>query len=243
MRDAFADLVLGSTCLGCRRPGRRVCPGCGAALPDSVADTFAVVPDPCPDGLAPVVAAAGYDGLVRQLVVQHKEEQAFGLVRPLARLLTLAVRSALADLPDEAAPVPVPVPVLVPVPSRPATVRARGHDPLRRTVLRTARTLRREGVAVAAVPLLRQVRRPADQSGLDAGARASNLTGAFAVAPAAMRRWHGAGIPIAIVCDDVVTTGSTVREAQRALEVAGVPVHGIAVVAATRLRRRRGSTP
>ncbi|HEY0949869.1 MAG TPA: ComF family protein, partial [Nocardioides sp.] len=41
-----------------------------------------------------------------------------------------------------------------------------------------------------------------------------------------------------LVCDDVLTTGSTAREAQRALESVGLAVAGHAAIAATRRRSR-----
>jgi predicted amidophosphoribosyltransferase len=128
--------------------------------------------------------------------------------------------------------------LLVPVPSRTEVVRQRGHDPMLRVVRRASSLLRARGHVVQAVPLLRQRLPVADQAGLTASRRARNLSDSLGVAPAALRAVARRGVAVtAVVCDDVLTTGATAREAQRALEEVGVPVLGITCLAATRRRR------
>jgi predicted amidophosphoribosyltransferase len=130
--------------------------------------------------------------------------------------------------------------VLVPVPSRPATVRARGHDPTWAVTSRAARLVAGAGDDVTAQRLLHLRPGVVDQAGLDAAGRAANLAGSMSCPTARLhrlaRRRSRARV---VVCDDVLTTGSTAREAQRALESVGLEVAGIAVVAATQRRSRR----
>ena len=112
--------------------------------------------------------------------------------------------------------------------------------PVLALVRAAARELERGGVPARAVPLLATRPGVADQSGLDTAARAANLHGALRVRPGPLRRLAG-GVPEiagAVVCDDVVTTGATLVEAQRALRAVGVPVLGSATVAATARRAR-----
>jgi predicted amidophosphoribosyltransferase len=89
---------------------------------------------------------------------------------------------------------------------------------------------------VAVAPLVVS-RGAADQAGLDARGRAANVHLSMHC-PAALlarvaRRHRQAHL---VVCDDVVTTGATAREAQRALAAVGLTPVAIAVVAATRRR-------
>ncbi len=74
------------------------------------------------------------------MVLAHKERGVLALATPLGRLLAVAVVAALAD----AATGPV---VLVPVPSRPASVRSRGHDPTWTMTVRAAAWLGANGVS------------------------------------------------------------------------------------------------
>jgi predicted amidophosphoribosyltransferase len=221
--DAALDLLLGGRCVGCGRPGRALCVACASGLPSVGRPAW---PEPVPPGLAPPWAAEEYAGAVRELVLAHKEHGVLSLRAPLARLLAVAVAGAV--------PPAEPV-VLVPVPSRPSAVRTRGHDPTAAVTAGAARLLRRHGYDALAVPLLRTRPGLRDQAGLTADERAANLDGSLRCRSEALRglarRRPAARF---VVCDDVITTGATAREAQRALESVGLVVAAVAAVAATR---------
>ena len=198
------------------------CVGCGApgrSLCHACAHCLptsgrSVRPTPCPPGLAACFAAGEYADLLRAMVIAHKEHGVFALAEPLGRALAVA-----------AAP-------------------ARGHDPMLRIARATCRSLRRGGVFVRVARLLDVIGPVLDQAGLDSRQRAANLAGSMTVRPGLRRALAHAAVPVSVlVCDDVLTTGATAREAQRALEDAGLRVRAIATVAATRRRLPVGNAP
>jgi predicted amidophosphoribosyltransferase len=235
--DACLDLLLGSSCAVCGLPGRVFCELCASDLPDGA---YVCWPTPCPSGLAVPMAAGAYDGALQVLVNAHKERAQFSLARPLGGLLAQSVE-ALTGGPEAAFAGSW---VLVPVPSRGRVVRARGHDPMLRVTRHAAMILRRRGLRITVSVLLRSGSVVRDQSGLDAQARAANLAGTMTAVSGQVARLRGADPDTRyVVTDDVLTTGSTAREAQRALEAGGLRVHGIATVAATRRRLSRTTHP
>jgi len=95
----------------------------------------------------------------------------------------------------------------------------------------------REGHNACAAPLLMSSRSVVDQAGLSAGQRSANLAGSMTcpsprLARLALRHPHA----LVVICDDVLTTGATAAEAQRALTAVGLTPVAIAAIAATRRR-------
>ncbi len=225
---AVGDLLLGARCLACLRPWWGLCPDCRAALRARTGRLTR--PTPCPDGF-PITATAGdYDAPLRRLIVAHKERQALALAPMLGELLAVACWQLLRTRVDGAPAGPV---TLVPVPSARAAVRNRGYDATT-TLARRAAARLRPALPVRVRRLLRHSRSVHDQSGLDAGARHRNLADSLRVRDvAATRAAAAAGGPVIIV-DDLVTTGATLAEADRALSAAGITVLGAATIAATR---------
>ena len=209
------DLLFPRRCLGCNAPGAALCLSCRDAQVPLVAARAPI----------PIIAGSRYDGAVRAAILRYKERGRRDLVGPLSVLLSRAIGAALA----EARPLDRCRPVLVGIPSNRKDAAARGGDHVAR-LARPAAVRSGTGLAPGVLTLVRAKR---DSAGLDARSRAENLAGAFAARaakPAAA----------AIIVDDIVTTGATLREATRTLAEVGWPVLGAAVVAATPRRAAQG---
>ena len=203
---ALLDLVIPVLCVGCGASGSPFCAGCVRA---SARPLTMHVP-------LPVAAYGWYTGPLRTALIRYKERGRRDLAEPLARLLETALAGAF----ERAPPAGI---VLVPVPSARAAARQRGGNHVFRLARRAGRAL-----DLPVSPLLRLQWAVRDSAGLGAAQRGTNLAGAMSAprCPDAVRRW-------AVIVDDIVTTGTTVREAARALAAAGWHVPGAAVVAAT----------
>ncbi len=222
----LADLVLPAVCGGCARAGTALCPACAATLRSGAqeVETAALV-----DGAPSTFAAAVYQGPVRSVVLGWKARGRHDLTPVLGAALAGALLS-LEGLCPPTGPGARPS-VLVPVPSARRSRRARGAhltaDLARAGVASLVATGNEPRTVVVGRTGLVLQRQPDDQVGLAGARRSANVAGAHR----ACRSLRGAHV---VVIDDVVTTGSTLREAARALESVGAVVVGAAVVAAAR---------
>lgn len=223
--SALLDLVVPLGCAGCGAPESVavVCPPCGRSL---LPPPGLLSPWPAPAGLPHVAALGRYEGVLRELILAHKERHRLTLTRLLGLHLARVVVSVLWG--ETLRPV-----VLVPVPSQAKTTRERGHNPVLRMAGVAAADLQRVGIQATVVPALRIARPVADQAGLNAAERRANLAGALAVVgrrPTELVDRH------VVLVDDIMTSGATLLEATRALRQHRIPVRGAAVLAATALR-------
>jgi ComF family protein len=222
LRDLI-DLLLPEQCAGCGREPVLLCDTCARPLRAPARPVRAAVA-----GIPPPWTVAAYEGPLRAILAAYKERGRTALAAPLGEALARAVQAALprpSHSPDAELR-------LVWVPSGRRAVRRRGHDPLRGVAEVAVRRLWADGVPVPMLDALRQRGRVADQAGLSARQRAANLRGAVEA------RACVAGCRVVLV-DDVVTTGSSLAEAARALRAAGAEVVGAATIAATPRHRRR----
>jgi ComF family protein len=201
---ALLDLLAPPACAACGRgleDDRALCGPCASALVQPARG----IPAPAP--LAACVAAVAYAGGAEAWIRRFKypraglaglDPEAIAVLRRLAR--------------DAAARAPGPPPdLVVPVPLHPRRLRARGYNP----AALLARAVAREVGAPCDPVALRRIRDTQSQTGLDRRSRRRNVRGAFAA------RGPGRLPGLVWLVDDVLTTGSTLAEAARALRAGG----------------------
>jgi ComF family protein len=191
-------------CAGCAEDlerNRLSCPRCALPLsaPAPLCGECLRSAPPFAAAYAPFVYGHPLDLLVGRLKFAH------GLAA--GRVLSQLWLAAIAE-----APPPLPQ-LIVPVPLHAQRLRERGYN----QALELARPIARALRIPLAVDLLERTRATPAQSMLDSAARRRNLRGAFEV------RTDAGPLPAhAVLFDDVMTTGATLRECARTLRRAGV---------------------
>ena len=209
MRQFITDVVKGLTsliyptqCLGCYKGGSSLCVDCALhwTYQPSIVQKIPF----------PIYAIAPYSIEVSRVVLLAKEN---GNVQAQSMLAT-----AIAQLLASATPQNFKECFLVPIPSKRSSIRRRGEKfliPILSEVTKIMSSKSETHYSVAEIlEIQRSVR---DQSGLTSKERVANMKSAYRVKLPVKSEKNFAANPVIIV-DDVITTGSTMASAYRALK-------------------------
>jgi len=218
MRKAFyplLDLVYPKRCPGCHLPSASICESCKSFWQKQTI-SITLRKNQVSDLL--VVSVAQYRDEVRAVLLAYKEDGE----REAGKVLTEALLQARRGISNYS------VCTFVPIPSNPKSVRRRGRDFMLDLCNQVA--IQSGDKVLSIIKVNRDVQ---DQSKLSEKERSQNLVGAFDCAPKNLKLL--AKFPIILV-DDLLTTGATLREAQRALRQRGViPIGAITAAHTARL--------
>jgi len=222
------DLALPAVCVGCGREGTPICDRCGLALRARAGVTPGVpigMPSDVPAPLLQLDWCGPFNGVIRDALHAIKYRGDVRIAEPLGLAVAERWREAGAggDL-------------VVHVPVHPTRARERGYDQAERIARVVAREL---GLAHRAA--LVRARATMAQFSLDRAARATNVSGAFALANFALANLATAGGGAAgvggrwvLLVDDVVTTGATLAACAEVLLASGAV--GVSAVTVARER-------
>jgi predicted amidophosphoribosyltransferase len=205
-------LLFPTKCFGCRELGYSICSICRKLWNPHIYQSTIF-------NLA-VYSAIPYSPVAKNILLAAKEQSIKSADQLVRNAMTASLQGLFQKYQNCA---------LVPIPSGPASNRRRGRDFINEMALLVAKDM---GVAV--LPLLEQQRLVRDQSKLNIASRRENLAMALSIKPQFRGNYLSENV---VILDDLVTTGSTINEANRALTKAGFKVLA-AATACVALRRR-----
>ena len=213
--NLFSDLkylLFPTRCFGCRELGYSICSQCRRQwnphlFQSRVSDVA-------------VYSAISYSPVAKNILLAAKEQS----IKSADQLVHIALRASLQELFQKHSSC-----ALVPIPSGRSSNRRRGRDFINEMAISVAKDF---GVAV--LPLLEHRRVIRDQSNLNIAGRRENLAMALSIKPEFHGIYSGESV---VILDDLVTTGATINEANRALTRGGFKVQA-AATACVALRRR-----
>ena len=169
------------------------------------------------------MAATDFDQVSAQLIHAYKDSGRSALAQQFAAAMVPLLPMLPLPSTERA--------TLVAVPSRVSSIQQRGYSPATLIASSLARQARRQAGLDLAVDnnLVWRVKESADQATLGVEARHTNLRHTMQASARAKHR------PVILV-DDIVTTGSSLFETARALEVEGAKVLGFVTFSETILR-------
>lgn len=196
---ALQEIIFPSRCLGCGVLGLAVCSSCRSDWHPHIYRQWSIS-----NPTFPIYSSVLYSVTGGKVLLSAKENSLIAA----DEIVLNALNHSLAYFQRE-----IQGDFLVPIPSRKSVARLRGRQFISALGNQLSQT--------SGLPIydnLRHTRQVQDQSGLDAKSRAENLDGSLK----SMNFLSGR----AIVIDDLVTTGATLREAVRALRTVGIEVAG-----------------
>lgn len=174
-----------------------------------------------------VFSSITYNEVAKRVVLSAKENS----LRTARNLIVSEIKVNVEKLCLSEATLPREV-LLVPIPSSARAKRRRGGDFILEISRAISAELNRElnGIRFTSSSLLKMSRKILDQTELTQSQRELNLSGAFKIAQDFFT------VKPIIIIDDVITTGSTLREAVRALKERNLTVLGAATACASQRR-------
>ena len=195
--QSLQEILFPIRCIGCSQLGLEICSSCRRYWHPHIYRTWA---DGTPQ--LPIYSAVTYSALAGKIILAAKEDGILQAERLITTALIHALKFCLLERGEG---------FLVPIPSRKSVARLRGRQFIYDITDRASQELK-----IPRFEILSHTRVVRDQSALDAKARAINMQGALFAS-----RYLSGG---AILIDDLVTTGSTLSEAARALRAQGIEV-------------------